>query len=61
MLPKAQIQHIWAACEEPLKHAMHSGGAGKLTDPAELQMMVKSLAFKRRNNIINIIELQRMG
>lgn len=61
MTTKSQIQHAWAACEEPLQRAMHNAGADKIADPAELLQLIKSLAVKRRNNLINIIELQRIG
>ena len=61
MTTKAQIQHAWAACEEPLQRAMHNAGANTIADPADLLQLIKSLAVKRRNNLINIIELQRMG
>ena len=57
----SQIHHLWAAADGPFQRALHNGGAGKITDPEALLALIKTLAVKRRNNLINIIELQRMG
>lgn len=55
---KVQIQRLWAACEEPHQRALHNGGAGRVTSPAELLGLIKSLAVKGRKNLINIIGMQ---
>ena len=57
----AETQHLWAACSQTLQRSLHNGGAGVLTDPGTLLERVKELAVKKRNNLVNIIELQGMG
>ena len=61
MEPQHEVHHLWAACSESLQRALHNGGAGKLEDPKSLLSTIKLLAVKRRNNLVNIVELQRMG
>ena len=56
-----EAQHLWAACSTILQRSLHNAGAGKVTDPVELMTKVKELAVKKRNNLVNIIELQGMG
>ena len=56
-----EIQHLWAACDENLQRTLHNGGGGKITDPKILMDHIKLVAVKRRNNLLNIVELQRMG
>ena len=57
----AATQQLWAACSTSLQKSLHNGGAGTITDSATLLNVIKSLAVKRRNNLVNIIELQSMG
>lgn len=52
---------MWAACTETLQRLLHNGGAGQLTVASELLEKIKGLAVKKRNNLVNIIELQVMG
>ena len=61
MLPTQQIQHLWAACSENLQRQLHNGGGNKILDPQILMEHVRLLAVKAKNNIVNIVELQRMG
>ena len=57
----SETQHMWAACTEVLQRSLHNVGAGRLTVAAELQEKIKALAVKKRNNLVNIIDLQGMG
>ena len=54
-------QQLWAACSTTLQKSLHNGRAGTVTDSTVLLDVIKSLAVKRRNNLVNIIELQGMG
>lgn len=56
-----EVQHLWAACDEPLQRALHNANAGKIENPKDLKDMIKQIFVKRRNNLVNIVELQRMG
>ena len=56
-----EVQHLWAACNEQLQRALHNAGEGSYDDPQRLKEMVKEIAIKRCNNLVNIVELQRMG
>ncbi len=53
------IRHLWQACSEGLRRALHNDGAGTVATPEELLARVKSLAVQRRNNLVNILTLQR--
>ena len=57
----AVILHLWQACTEALQHTLHHSGAGSITDPSELLKTIKQLAVKKLNNLVNIIELQKLG
>ena len=61
MNPSQEIQHLWAACDDMLQRALHNGGGGKVVDPKLLKDHIKQVAVKRCNNLVNIVELQRMG
>ena len=54
-------QQLWAVCATGLQMSLHNGGARSITDGKALLDIIKSLAVKRRNNLVNIIELQGMG
>ena len=56
-----ETQQLWAACSTQLQKSLHNSGAGSITVAATLLDTIKSLAVKRRNNLVNIIELQNMG
>lgn len=58
---EAIILHLWQACTEALQQTLHHSGAGSITDPEELLKTIKQLAVKKRNNLVNIIELQKLG
>merc|ERR1712082_488581 len=58
---ESEAQHLWAACSSTLQRSLHNAGAGSITDPVALMAQVKELAVKKRNNLVNIIELQGMG
>ena len=55
------VLHLWEACTEPLQRSLHHAGADKEEDMEVLMAKVKQLAVKKRNNLVNIIELHRMG
>ena len=61
MSASQELQHLWAECDIQLQRALHNAGAGALQQPKELKEMIKQIAVKRRNNLVNIVELQRMG
>ena len=61
MEPDQEVNHLWAACSESLQRSLHNGGAGDILDPRALMSTIKLLSAKRRNNLVNIVELQRMG
>merc|ERR1712082_217500 len=55
------VRHLWSACSEGLRRALHNDGARDETDPKMLLSRIKSLAVKRRNNLVNVMTLQGMG
>lgn len=55
-----QIHHLWAACSAQLQRSLHMG-ADSVTDPRTLLENVRLLAVKRKNNLVHIVEFQRMG
>ena len=61
MEPDQEVNHLWAACSEQLQRSLHNVGAGELRDPKALMSTIKLLSVKRRNNLVNIVELQRTG
>ena len=56
-----EIQQLWAACTPHLQRQLHNGGGTKAKTPTQLLSSLKFLAVKRNNNIVNIVEFQRMG
>ena len=56
-----QIHHLWAAYSPQLQRALHCGNAGSITDPRSLLEDIRLLAVKRKNNLVHVVELQRMG
>ena len=61
MSSQQQIHHLWAACSSQLQRALHNGGANNVTNPDVLLEDIRLLAVKRKNNLVNIVDLQRMG
>ena len=57
---ESTVRHMWQACSEGLRRALHMDGADRETDPKLLLKRIKSLAVKRRNNLVNIMALQQM-
>merc|ERR1712082_277551 len=55
------VRHLWAACSDRLRRALHNDGAQSETAVLQLLQRVKSLAVKRRNNLVNMMTLQKMG
>merc|ERR1712082_577945 len=55
------VRHLWSACSDGLRRALHNDGAQSESLVAQLLQRVKSLAVKRRNNLVNIMRLQKMG
>ena len=58
---EAERIHLWQSCSEPLQRSLHYAGAGSIESTEELLKTIKQIAVKRRNNLVNIIELQKMG
>ena len=61
MSPAQEIQHLWAACSETLQRNLHMGGAAKILDPKDLLNHIHFIAVQRKNNLVNIVDMQRMG
>ena len=54
------ILHMWEASSESLQRALHQFGDTSITDPVELLTTIQTLAVKTHNNLVNILELQKM-
>ena len=54
------VRHLWQACSDGLRRALHNDGARGITTVKELMARVKSLCVQRRNNLVNILTLQKM-
>ena len=54
-------QFVISGLHARLRHALHNNGAQSETVVASLLKRVKSLAVKRRNNLVNIMTIQKMG
>lgn len=61
MTAAEEIQQLWAACTQSLQRQLHNGGGTRAKTPTQLLSSIKFLAVKRHNNIVNIVEFQRMG
>merc|ERR1712082_319554 len=55
------IRHLWSACSEGLRRALHNDGAREETVVKSLLQRIKSLAVRRRNNLVNVMTLQGMS
>merc|ERR1712239_114631 len=55
------VRHLWSACSEGLRRALHNDGARDESDPKILLARIKSLAVKQRNNLVNVMTLQGMN
>ena len=55
------VRHLWQACSDGLRRALHNDGAREITNIDTLMARVKSLCVQRRNNLVNILTLQKMG
>ena len=51
------VQQLWTACSLTLQRSLHNGGATSITDPKALLDIIKTLAVKQKNNMVNIVEL----
>lgn len=58
---EAEIIHLWQSCSEPLQRSLHYAGAGSIITTEDLLNTIKQIAVKKRNNLVNFIELQKMG
>ena len=58
---EAAVRHLWQACSDSLRRALHNDGARSIKDVNVLLNRVKSLCVQRRNNLVNILTLQKMG
>ena len=56
-----QILHLCVACSDSIQRMLHSTNSDGITDPNELMENIRLIAVKRKNNLVNIIELQKMG
>ena len=61
MSPAQQVQHLWAACSETLQRNLHMGRGNKILDPKQLLDHLHFIAVQRKNNLVNIVDMQRMG
>ena len=61
MTPQQEIQQLWAACPLTLQRQLHNGNASNLQSTSQLLNHIKVLAVKRRNNLVSIVEFQRMS
>ena len=59
--PPGAVRHLWQACSDGLRRALHNDGARVVQDVDVLLQRVKSLAVRRRNNLVNIMTLQGLG
>merc|ERR1712082_140601 len=55
------VRHLWSACSESLRRALHNDGAREETSVTALLGRIKSLAVKRRNNLVNVMTMQGMS
>ena len=55
------VRHLWSACSEGLRRALHNDGARDVIEVKVLLSRIKSLAVKRRNNLVNVMTLQGMN
>ena len=55
------VLHLWEACTESLQRSLHHAGAGVISDHEQLLNIIKTLAVKKHNNLVNILKLQKMG
>ena len=55
------IRHLWQACSDGLRRALHNDGARSVTDLDTLLSREKSLAVQRRNNLVNIFDSTEDG
>ena len=58
---EAAVRHLWQACSDGLRRALHNDRARELWEVKELLARIKSLCVQRRNNLVNILTLQKMG
>lgn len=61
MTAQQQVHHLWASCTQSLQRSLQNSGAHNLTDPKLLMEDIRLLAVKQKNNLVNVVELQRMG
>ena len=61
MTEAQELHQLWAACPDALQRQLHYGGAGNITVPEQLMQEIRLLAVKRRNNLVSMVEFQRMG
>ena len=61
MSPSQQVHHLWAACSIDIQRHLHNRGSKNVADPAVLLEDIRMIAVKRKNNLVNVVELQRMG
>ena len=56
-----EISHLWSACSDSLQKQLHNKGAGSETDKGKLLELIKQLAVRKRNNLVNVITFQQMA
>merc|ERR1712082_187787 len=55
------VRHLWSACSESLRRALHNDGAREETSVTAVLGRIKSLVVKRRNNLVNVMTMQGMS
>ena len=58
--PGEEVRHLWSACSDSLQKTLHNKGAGSEKDKVKLMDIIKQLAVKKRNNLVNVIAFQQM-
>ena len=55
------ILQLWAACSPVLQRSLHNSGAAKILESDKLLDIIQTIAVKRRNNLVNVVEFTGIG
>ena len=55
-----EVSHLWSACSGSLQKALHNKGTLGEPDKEKLLEMICLLAVKKRNNLVNVIQFQKI-
>ena len=61
MTASQELQQLWSACSTNLQRQLHNGGGQNVDNMLQLLNNIKVLVVRRRNNMVNMIEFQKMG